>query len=194
MLLTLIVMSVCAGAQNQGAMSFAGPSRFGVEGTEVWQENENDVIVFAMNSTSDGDITMPQLTFNSMGMTIPAFTIHGAKFDFDYTTRVATFNDQTFEETVEVDGAEKTIKGYSLSGKYTPSTKTFDLKVVMSYGKMPVKVSYTIAAEYVAAASISGVKGAKKGAGNVYNMAGQRISSPKKGQVYIVNGKKVVKE
>ena len=192
MLFAFVVMSAVVFAQNNEPMSFAGPSRFGVEATEAWQDNENDVIVFCMNSTSDGDITMPALTFNSMGLTIPSFTIHSAKFDFDYSTRVATFNEQTFDEVVNADGVEKSIKGYSLSGKYTPSTKTFDLKLVMSYGKMPVKVTYTISSVYDASTAVNSLN-AKSDNGNMYNIYGVRISSPKNGEVYISGGKKIIK-
>ena len=105
-----IVFSVSAmRAQSHGVMKFAGPSTFGVAAMDAWQDNENDTILFQMNSTSDADITIPVMYYKAMNLTIPSFIIHGAQFSMDYTTRNATFAEQTFEETVVVDGEEKQI-------------------------------------------------------------------------------------
>ncbi len=91
-LFVALVISCIAFAQKQGPMSFAGASSFsGVfMGMEASQENPCDTVVFELKSATTGDITMPAVTFNTMKLTIPSFTIHGATFDFDYTTLSAT--------------------------------------------------------------------------------------------------------
>jgi len=140
---------VLMNAQSHGAMKFAGPSTFGVAAMDAWQDNESDTILFLMNSVSDADITIPAMYYKAMQLTIPSFTIHGATFSMDYTTRNATFDEQTFEETIVVDGEEKQIKGTSFSAFYNHAEKVFLLQMVISYGKMPFPVTYSIQAEYV---------------------------------------------
>jgi hypothetical protein len=140
---------VLMNAQSHGAMKFAGPSTFGVAAMDAWQDNESDTILFLMNSVSDADITIPAMYYKAMQLTIPSFTIHGATFSMDYTTRNATFDEQTFEETIVVDGEEKQIKGTSFSAFYNHAEKVFSLQMVISYGKMPFPVTYSIQAEYV---------------------------------------------
>ena len=134
----MIVISVPAMlAQPHGAMKFVGPSTFGVAAMDAWQDNEKDTILFLMNSGSDADITIPAMFYKAMNLTIPSFTIHGAQFSMDYTTRNATFAEQTFEETITVEGEEKQIKGTSFSAFYNHAEKVFELQLVVSYGKMP---------------------------------------------------------
>jgi len=140
---------VLMNAQSHGAMKFAGPSTFGVAAMDAWQDNESDTILFLMNSVSDADITIPAMYYKAMQLTIPSFTIHGATFSMDYTTRNATFDEQTFEENIVVDGEEKQIKGTSFSAFYNHAEKVFSLQMVISYGKMPFPVTYSIQAEYV---------------------------------------------
>lgn len=140
---------VLMNAQSHGAMKFAGPSTFGVAAMDAWQDNESDTILFLMNSVSDADITIPAMYYKAMQLTIPSFTIHGATFSMDYTTRNATFDEQTFEETIVVDGEEKQIKGTSFSAFYNHAEKVFTLQMVISYGRMPFPVTYSIKAEYV---------------------------------------------
>jgi len=192
-ILTMIaVLLTCVTAQAQhGAMTFAGPSTFGIESMNAWQENETDTISFEMTSMSEANITLPPMTYNAMGMTIPSFTIHGAKFDFDYTTRDAVFNDQTFTETVTVDGAEKTITGHSLTASYTSSTQTFVINAKFSYGKMPLQVTYKIDAKYVVPTGIEKVLN-DRNAGLMYDLVGRLTDG--KGGVYIRNGKKYIKK
>ena len=125
-LFAVILISVAAMAQP-AAMKFAGPAKFGVEAMDAWQDNESDTIVFKMNDATNGDITLPAFTYNAMKLTIPSFTIHGLKFDFDATTRNATFPEQEYKETIIVDGVEKAITGYSFSGSYNAKDNTFTL-------------------------------------------------------------------
>ena len=146
---TTMFSYVLMNAQSHGAMKFAGPSTFGVAAMDAWQDNESDTILFLMNSVSDADITIPAMYYKAMQLTIPSFTIHGATFSMDYTTRNATFDEQTFEETIVVDGEEKQIKGTSFSAFYNHAEKVFSLQMVISYGKMPFPVTYSIQAEYV---------------------------------------------
>ena len=80
-ILTLFIAFIVystAFAQQQGPMYFDGASSFsGVfMGMEASQENPCDTVVFELKSTTTGDITMPAITFNTMKLTIPSFTIN----------------------------------------------------------------------------------------------------------------------
>ena len=188
-----IIMSATAMAQHS-VMNFAGKAEYGVAGVEQsWVEHESDTIQFKMNSASDADITLPSIDYN--GLVIPSFTIHGATFTYDMSTRNADFEEQTFEETVLVNGEEKTITGSSFSGTYTHADKIFNLTAVFKYGKMPFPVTYilTDAAYFVptgiediaADASDNSLKG-------VYDLTVHKVAHPQSGVVYIVDGKQVI--
>lgn len=134
---------------QKGAMTFVGESSFSVSTAAV--ETIADTVKFAMNGTTSGDITIPSKSYSMQGrnMTIPSFTIHNAAFTMDMTTMTATFADQTFSETITVDGAEKTITGTSLSGSYKRTTNTLNLVVKFQYGAMPLESTYTVTGYYV---------------------------------------------
>lgn len=194
-LFAVVLISVAAMAQP-AAMKFAGPAKFGVEAMDAWQDNESDTIVFKMNDATNGDVTLPAFTYNAMKLTIPSFTIHGLKFDFDATTRNATFPEQEYKETIFVDGVEKAITGYSFSGSYNAKENTFTLTAKLSYGKMPVQVTYTINAVYVKEATViestqTTINNERSSA--VYDLSGRKVSEPKHGGIYIINGKKTTK-
>lgn len=194
-LFAVIIISVAAMAQPS-AMKFAGPAKFGVEAMNAWQDNKSDTIAFKMNDATNGDVTLPAFTYNAMNLTIPSFTIHNLKFDFDAATRNATFPEQEFKETITVDGAEKTITGYGFSGSYNAKENTFTLTAKLSYGKMPVQVTYTIKAVYVK--ETTGIESlppavSKTGSSAIYDLSGRKVSEPKRGGIYIINGKKTTK-
>lgn len=194
-LFAVVLISVAAMAQP-AAMKFAGPAKFGVEAMDAWQDNESDTIMFKMNDATNGDVTLPAFTYNAMKLTIPSFTIHGLKFDFDATTRNATFPEQEYKETIFVDGVEKAITGYSFSGSYNAKENTFTLTAKLSYGKMPVQVTYTINAVYVKEATV--IESTQTTINNehssaVYDLSGRKVSEPKRGGIYIINGKKTTK-
>ncbi|MDO4958689.1 MAG: hypothetical protein Q4E68_05480 [Prevotellaceae bacterium] len=194
-LFAVVLISVAAMAQP-AAMKFAGPAKFGVEAMDAWQDNESDTIVFKMNDATNGDVTLPAFTYNAMKLTIPSFTIHGLKFDFDATTRNATFPEQEYKETIFVDGVEKAITGYSFSGSYNAKENTFTLTAKLSYGKMPVQVTYTINAVYVKeATAIESIQAtiSNERSSAVYDLSGRKVSEPKRGGIYIINGKKTTK-
>lgn len=192
----MIVVSVPAMlAQPHGAMKFVGPSTFGVAAMDAWQDNEKDTILFLMNSGSDADITIPAMFYKAMNLTIPSFTIHGAAFSMDFTTRNATFAEQTFEETIVVEGEEKQIKG-SFSAIYNHSAKLFELQLIISYGRMPFPVTYSIKAEYVSPetgiAEIVSPYPSRKNGENRYELSGLRTNSVPSGRVIIQGGKKML--
>lgn len=180
-----------------GPMKFAGPSDFGVEGmvTEQtpWQYNESDTIVFAMDVTSfTADITVPAITYSAMNLTIPSFTIHGLTFSYDFTTRNAIFEDQQYAETVVVDGQEKTITGSSFTAQYEAATQSFALSTKLSFGRMPVVMTYNIEAKYVSvSAGVSSTK-ADVHEGDVYDLSGRMVTDMVPGKVYVKKGKKVI--
>ncbi|MBR3478164.1 MAG: hypothetical protein IKH43_03600 [Bacteroidaceae bacterium] len=200
----MIVISVPAMlAQPHGAMKFVGPSTFGVAAMDAWQDNENDTILFLMNSGSDADITIPAMFYKAMNLTIPSFTIHGAQFSMDFTTRNAIFAEQTFEETITVEGEEKQIKGTSFSAFYNHAEKVFELQLVVSYGKMPFPVTYSVKATYVSPETgIASLTSPLNGGSQGYNLSGMHMNTNtlplREGQgvglrgIYIINGKKML--
>ena len=148
-----------------------------------------------MNSASDADITIPAMYYKAMQLTIPSFTIHGAQFSMDYTTRNATFDEQTFEETVVVDGEEKQITGTSFSAFYNHAEKVFELQMVISYGRMPFPVTYSIKAAYVSPETgIYDVRSQKEDVrgDNSYDLNGSRINTIPSGKIIIQGGKKIL--
>lgn len=192
-LFTILFACLTAMAQH-GEMKFAGPSKFGVEEMNEWQENEKDVIIFKMNSTSEADITLPALTYNKMNVTIPSFTIHNLKFDYDMATRNASFPEQEYVETFKVGDEEKTVKGSSFKAEYNATEKSFKITTKLSYGKMPVVVTYIIDAVYVKEETTDINSVATDNAQPIYyDLSGRKAAEPKAGGIYIVNGKKMMK-
>ena len=146
-LLFTVLTATTMMAQMHGAMKFVGASNMTV--STMNSENPSDTILFAMNGMTDGNITLPEMK----GMqTIPSFTISGAKFAMG-DNHVVTFEDQTFESTITVNGEEKTITGTSLSGTYNMADNSLALTVVFKYGKMPYAMTYSVKGYYVKAVS-----------------------------------------
>lgn len=192
-LFTILFACLTAMAQH-GEMKFAGPSKFGVEAMDAWQDNESDTIVFKMNSTSEADITLPALTYEAMKTTIPSFTIHNLKFNYDMTTRNASFPEQEYVETFKVGDEEKTVKGSSFKAEYNATEKSFKITTKLSYGKMPVFVTYIIDAVYVKEETTGINSVAASNAQPIYyDLSGRKVAEPKANGIYIVNGKKMMK-
>lgn len=180
-------------AQSFEPMSFAGPSTFGVAAFDAWQQNDCDTIQFQMVNLTEGNITLPSMTYNVMGLTIPSFTIHNVQFEFDMDTFSATFPEQTYSETITVAGAEKAITGYSLSAQYNHDGNTFQLETVLSFGSMPVQVTYKIEATYIAdAAKLSAITTQPANVSCIYDLTGRQVNALKHGRTYIIHGRKVV--
>jgi len=115
----------------------------------------------------------------------------------DYTTRNATFAEQTFEEVITVDGEEKQINGSSFSAFYNHAEKVFELQMVISYGRMPFPVTYTIKAAYVSPETgIHDIRNQKENVnGNsVYDLSGLSLSHEgfRGGRIFIQGGKKIL--
>ena len=192
-LFTILFACLTAMAQH-GEMKFAGPSKFGVEAMDAWQDNESDTIVFKMNSTSEADITLPALTYEAMKTTIPSFTIHNLKFDYDMTTRNASFPEQEYEETIKVGDEEKTVTGSYFKAEYNATEKSFKITTKLSYGRMPVVVTYIINAVYVKDKTTGINSVATDNAQPIYfDLSGRKVAEPKANGIYIVNGKKIIK-
>lgn len=188
-LITFLCLTMVAMAQPS-AMKFEGPSRFGVAIMDAWQDNETDTIVFTMTSSTEADITMPAMTYNAMGLTIPSFTIHGVKFEYDMTIHDAVFAEQTYAETITVDGVEKTITGKKFTATYSRSAgNRFTLSTTFKYGNMPLDVTYSIDAVYVTPTAIEGIVTDGKSVA-IYDLMGRQVCTPQTGRIYIVNGKK----
>lgn len=192
-LLVFAVISTTTFAQPPSAMKFAGPSTFGVASLNAWQDNETDTIVFKMNSITDADITLPNMTYTAMGVTIPSFTIHGAKFTYEVSTGNSVFAAQTYTETAVVNGETKTYNGTSFTGTYYSATKTFVINTTLLYGKMMFPVTYKINAAYVVPTGIEEVISAQGENDDViFDTTGKKVNNPVKGQVYISKGKKFI--
>lgn len=123
-------------------MKFSGKATIEVGGNMV-SMLESDTVMY-----SGSDVTLPAMRYGNL--VIPSFTIHGAEFSMDMSTMTVTFPDQTFTETITVDGVEKAITGTSLSGTYVHDAyNTFKLKAVFQYGNMPMPLTYDIVAYYI---------------------------------------------
>ncbi len=123
-------------------MKFSGKATIEVNGNTV-STLESDTVLY-----SGQEVTLPAIHYGNL--VIPSFTIHGAQFTMDMSTMTVTFPDQTFTETITVDGVEKTITGTSLSGTYAHDAyNTFKLKAVFRYGNMPMALTYNIEAYYI---------------------------------------------
>lgn len=138
-------------AQMHGVLTFAGSSNLKVYTANV--DVESDTVKFVMNGMDNGDITLPEMQGSMAGkvMTIPSFTVKGAKFSMG-ADHVVTFADQTFTTTAE-DG--KTVTGSSFSGAYNMADNSLTLTAVFKYGAMPLEMTYTIKSYYVKAVTNS---------------------------------------
>lgn len=142
-LLFLTTAMIQAMAQGGHApMKFSGKATIEVNGNTV-STLESDTILY-----SGSNVTLPEMKYGNF--VIPSFTIHGAQFSMDMSTMTVTFPEQTFTETITVDGVEKTITGTSLSGSYTHDAfNTFKMTVVFKYDNMPMPLTYDIVAYYI---------------------------------------------
>ena len=196
-ILTLFIAFIVystAFAQQQGPMYFDGASSFsGVfMGMEASQENPCDTVVFELKSTTTGDITMPAITFNTLKLTIPSFTIHGATFDFDYTTLSATFHaEQAIDETIVVDDAEKKISGTLHEAAYNHEERSFSLKLTYTYGKMPGSITYVFKGKFIKPDGIENIV-VEKTENEIFNLFGQRVTDNAHG-IVIRNGRKIIR-
>ena len=123
-------------------MKFSGKATIDVSGNTV------STLVSDTVKYSGSDVTLPEMRYGQM--VIPSFTIHGVQFSMDMSTRTVTFPDQTFHETITVNGQEKEITGTSLAGTYAHDAyNTFTLKATFKYGSMPMPLTYNITAYYI---------------------------------------------
>ena len=123
-------------------MKFSGKATIEVGGSTV-ATLVSDTVMY-----SGSDVTLPEMSYNSF--VIPSFTIHGVQFSMDRSTMAVTFPDQTFHETITVNGVEKEITGTSFTGSYVHDAyNTFTLKAIFKYGTMPMPLTYSITAYYI---------------------------------------------
>ena len=123
-------------------MKFSGKATIEVSESTV-ATLESDTVIYA-----GADVTLPEMRYGNF--VIPSFTIHGTQFSMDMSTMTVTFPEQQFQESITVDGVEKTIIGTSLTGSYAHDAyNTFTLKVSFMYGAMPMPLTYSITAYYI---------------------------------------------
>lgn len=140
-LLTTAMLSAMAQGEH-APMKFSGKATIEVSGSTV-ATLESDTVKYA-----GADITLPEMRYGNF--VIPSFTIHGTQFSMDMSTMTVTFPEQQFQESITVDGVEKTIIGTSLTGSYAHDAyNTFTLKVSFLYGAMPMPLTYSITAYYI---------------------------------------------
>lgn len=189
----LSTISFNVSGQQQGAMTFAGPSTLSVDGFGQVSSSESDTILFSMNPQSlTADITLPALTYLMAGSprVIPSFTIHNASFTMDMATMNATFADQPFAETtIDASGVEKNITGASLSATYTHAERSFNLLATYAYGGMPLNITYAITAIYVTPTSVQVIEETNSN-NKVYDLLGNKWNGGK--GIVIINGRKVI--
>jgi hypothetical protein len=140
-LLTTAMLSAMAQG-GHAPMKFSGKATIEVSGSTV-ATLESDTVIYA-----GADVTLPEMRYGNF--VIPSFTIHGTQFSMDMSTMTVTFPEQQFQESITVDGVEKTIIGTSLTGSYAHDAyNTFTLKVSFMYGAMPMPLTYSITAYYI---------------------------------------------
>jgi hypothetical protein len=140
-LLTTAMLSAMAQG-GHAPMKFSGKATIEVSGSTV-ATLESDTVKYA-----GADVTLPEMRYGNF--VIPSFTIHGTQFSMDMSTMTVTFPEQQFQESITVDGVEKTIIGTSLTGSYAHDAyNTFTLKVSFMYGAMPMPLTYSITAYYI---------------------------------------------
>jgi hypothetical protein len=140
-LLTTAMLSAMAQG-GHAPMKFSGKATIEVSGSTV-ATLESDTVKYA-----GADVTLPEMRYGNF--IIPSFTIHGTQFSMDMSTMTVTFPEQQFQESITVDGVEKTIIGTSLTGTYAHDAyNTFTLKVSFMYGAMPMPLTYSITAYYI---------------------------------------------
>lgn len=140
-LLTTAMLSAMAQG-GHAPMKFSGKATIEVSGSTV-ATLESDTVKYA-----GADVTLPEMRYGNF--VIPSFTIHGTQFSMDMSTKTVTFPEQQFQESITVDGVEKTIIGTSLTGSYAHDAyNTFTLKVSFMYGAMPMPLTYSITAYYI---------------------------------------------
>ena len=140
-LLTTAMLSAMAQG-GHAPMKFSGKATIEVSGSTV-ATLESDTVIYA-----GADVTLPEMRYGNF--VIPSFTIHGTQFSMDMSTMTVTFPEQQFQESITVDGVEKTIIGTTLTGSYAHDAyNTFTLKVSFMYGAMPMPLTYSITAYYI---------------------------------------------
>ena len=140
-LLTTAMLSAMAQG-GHAPMKFSGKATIEVSESTV-ATLESDTVIYA-----GADVTLPEMRYGNF--VIPSFTIHGTQFSMDMSTMTVTFPEQQFQESITVDGVEKTIIGTSLTGTYAHDAyNTFTLKVSFMYGAMPMPLTYSITAYYI---------------------------------------------
>lgn len=193
----IVCMTTCisAFAQDDNTLAFTGPSKFGIEMMNAWQDNERDTITLQLTSATEADIVMPAMHYLAMNETIPSFTIHGVAITTDSETGSVTIADQTYSEVVEVNGEEKAIAGSSLTATYDKTAGTLSLTTVLKYGRMPMAVTYIIenAAVLSSANGIVHLRTADGHNRTTYDLLGRRSYTSKVGQISIEGGKKTLR-
>ena len=112
-------------------------------------------------STNKVNVTLPGITYESMSMTMPSFTMKDIVVSTsDYENY--TFSLDNFDQTVTViddegDEVEKEIKGDSISGALVKSTGKINFLAVYTYGYMP----YSLNDEFKTSTSAPGILNAR---------------------------------
>lgn len=144
----MCVAAISAMAQMHGTMNFIGTSDFYLPAMKEQSLTKTigDNVTVTMGESTQS-ITVPEMYYATMNMTIPSFTIS----DLTYTmTGSPATGDMAFEwnsngfttTTKDAGGAEKTVTGTALKAKYTHANGTLTLVVTFTYGKMPMAITY----------------------------------------------------
>ncbi len=191
-LLLLFVATLSSYAQH-GALYFTGPSTFKAFTATV--EVKSDTLALSLNvENMTADITLPEMYYADMMLTVPSFTIKDIPFEGSYASGGYTFSSDSYTATA-IDGAgeEKTYTGTALAATYDHKAQEFAIETTFTYGKMPFPISYSFKGNYNRVLTGISTLSAEEGSSDhIYDLQGRRIAQPQRGLLYIKNGKKYI--
>lgn len=192
MFIVALAATVHVSAQMPGRLEFVGDGSFWLPAMSDLPKTvqKGDVVSVTLGSEGLSSITLPQMAYTAMGVTVSSFTIADARWKMDMSTMVSTWEEQNFTATaVGTDGNSKAVSG-KMSAEYVHNDKTFHIILTFKYGSMPFEIVYEHTGVYVSTA-IDAVDNDVNASvdGASWTVSGQRVSSCSKG-LLIRNGRK----
>lgn len=156
-LAAVIATATVSFAQMHSNMNFIGNAEFYLPSMQAQTQTAivKDTVKVHMGSDTQ-TITVPDMVYASMNMTIKSFDIAGLTYTMtgSYQTGDMAFTWSTSDystTTTGTDGQEKAVKVTSMSAKYTHTTGELTLSVDFTYGSMPFPLHYEATGYYTTA-------------------------------------------